>query len=220
VSLPRPIRDHSLVCYVTDRRQLPVPVGAQETDLLEKIAAAASAGVDWIQIREKDLSGVQVGALARHALMGATRDCRIIVNDRLDVACAVGADGVHLGERSISIREAGRFVRERGMKKSFLIGASVHSLDTARKAEMEGADYLIFGPVFATPAKVAYGAPQGLERLAETCGEISIPVLAIGGITPENARDCYKQGAAGVAGIRIFQASADLQPLINSLRGI
>ncbi len=204
---------------MTDRRQLPVPVDAQELVLLEKIAAAVSAGADWIQIREKDLPGAQISALARRALTMVSRDCRIMVNDRLDVACAVGAGGVHLGEKSMAIPEARRFARERGMGRDFLIGASVHSLEAARTAEKEGADYLIFGPVFATPAKISFGAPQGLERLAEVCRGIAIPVLAIGGITPDNARDCYEPGAAGVAGIRIFQTSTDLPQLVRSLRG-
>ncbi len=220
MSLPRPTRKHPLVCYVTDRRQLPVAAEEQEAGLLEKTTKVGSAGVDWIQIREKDLSGAKLDALARQAIRGVRGNCRIIVNDQLDVACAVGAGGVHLGEKSICVGEAARFVRERGMGKDFLIGASVHSLETARTAEREGADYLIFGPVFVTPAKVVYGAPQGLERLAGICREISVPVLAIGGITPENARDCYEQGAAGVAGIRLFQAATDLPSLVNSLRGL
>lgn len=176
-----------------------------------------AAGADWIQIREKDLSAQQLAELARKALSNTGADWRIIINDRLDVACAVGAGGIHLGEKSISVRDARRFVRDRGTGKDFLIGASVHSLEAAQIAERDGADYLIFGPIFATPSKISFGSPQGLEQLEVICRQVAIPVLAIGGITEGNARDCYSQGASGVAGIRIFQEATDLLNLVKKL---
>src|SRR5207249_303633 len=108
---------------------------------------------------------------------------RILVNDRLDVALSERADGVHLGESSLPLPEARRFVGNRNEPEGFLIGVSCHSLEAARSAASAGADYLFFGPVFDTPSKAAFGAPQGLERLAEVCRAVSIPVLAIGGIT-------------------------------------
>ncbi len=182
------------------------------------MAEVAAASVDWVQIREKDLGGAQLSVVAREAIAKVGPSCRIIINDRLDVACAVGAAGVHLGENSISVRDARSFACDRGMGDSFLIGASVHSLAAAKTAEADGADYVLFGPVFATPSKASVGAPQGLGRLKEICVGLAIPVLAIGGITAQNAAACCGQGAYGVAGIRIFQNAHDPDDLVKQLR--
>jgi thiamine-phosphate pyrophosphorylase len=151
------------------------------------------------------------------ALQAVPDSCRVLINDRLDVACAAGASGVHLGEKSIAVRAAKRFVSDRGLK-DFLIGASVHSLDAARAAEKDGAEYVIFGPVFATPSKAIHGPPQGLEQLGAVCKGISIPALAIGGITAENACECFARGASGIAAIRVFQEADNLDELVNDLR--
>jgi thiamine-phosphate pyrophosphorylase len=191
---------------------------AWETLLLERIAAAAAAGVDWIQIREKDLAAVELAEFATRVIRSVPASCRVIVNDRLDVALAVAAGGVHLGEKSIPIEEAKRLVRERGEGKKFLIGASVHSLIEAEIAERDGADYVIFGPVFATPSKVSFGEPQGPQRLKALCSGVSIPVLAIGGITELNGAECYAHGASGVAAIRLFQGAGDLGKVVQQLR--
>ncbi len=188
--------------------------------LLEKIATAAAAGADLVQIREKDLSGRALIKLAREAVQGVPASCRILINDRLDVACAVGASGVHLTEQSIPVAEARTFLRERGLPASFLVGRSTHSLEAARIAADSGADYLFFGPVFATPSKAGYGPPQGIERLAEVCRSLSIPVFAIGGITMENASAPADAGAAGIAAIRLFQEAADLPAMIRQLRQV
>lgn len=228
-----------LLCYVTDRRSLNEnetvesheilsrKVGTPEAlaNLLKRIEAAAEAGIDWIQIREKDLSGKDCGALTREALRSSstfsrnkTIATRIIVNDRLDVALAERAGGVHLGEKSLPLAEARRLVENRADWEDFLTGVSCHSLEAAQTATSGGADYLFFGPVFATPSKAAFGAPQGLARLAEVCGAVAIPVLAIGGITLESAADCFAAGASGIAGIRLFQDARDLSSLVHSLR--
>lgn len=186
--------------------------------LLERIRRAGNAGVDWIQIREKDLSGSELSELVRKVLDCVPPSCRILVNDRLDVAFAAGAAGVHLGEKSILARDARRFAKGRGITGDFQIGASVHSLEEAQVAQAEGADYVIFGPVFATPSKLAFGPPQGLERLAETCRRVTIPVFAIGGISTENARQCYAAGARGIAAIRLFQEAPDVAKTVKALR--
>lgn len=144
---------------------------------------------------------------------------RIVVNDRLDVAVAVGADGVHVGEKSLPAATLSDWRRAYG-GGDFLIGVSCHSLEGARTAERDGADYIFFGPVFSTPSKAGFGPPQGLNRLREVCRALHIPVLAIGGITEENARSCIVAGAAGIAAIRMFQESKNLADLVNQLRGI
>ena len=212
------------LCYVTDRNGLSGVEAreAQET-LLLRIETAAAAGVNWIQIREKDLSGRNCGLLTREALQRAAKSpasnaARIVVNDRLDVALSEGAGGVHLGENSLPLPEAKRLVKAQALSQHFLIGVSCHSLEAARSAASGGADYLFFGPIFATPRKAAFGAPQGLERLAEVCRAVAIPVLAIGGITLVNASACLAAGASGIAAIRLFQDARDMTSLVQSLR--
>jgi thiamine-phosphate pyrophosphorylase len=205
------------LCYVTDRKALAGSAREQLRLLLENMERAARAGVDWIQIREKDLAAQELSAFVEDALRRIPRSCRILLNDRLDVACAAAAGGVHLGEQSMPVEEAKRFVRERHAQGGFLVGASAHSLGAARAAEKSGADYLIFGPVFPTPSKKAFGEPQGIRTLAELCRVLSIPVLAIGGITVDNAAECAAAGAAGIAAIRLFQEASDLDLVVRRL---
>ena len=209
-----------LLCYVTDRRSL---AGTQDLAvklLLQKIEQAARAGVDWIQIREKDLSGRKLAQLTEQAILHAGSGSLVLVNDRLDVACAVGASGVHLGENSLPPSEAGKLVNRGGARANFLAGVSAHSLEGALQVELAGADYVIFGPVYATPSKTSFGEPQGVQRLKEVCRRLTIPVLAIGGITLENAMDCVAAGAAGIAAIRLFQDAEDLDAVVRDLRKV
>jgi thiamine-phosphate pyrophosphorylase len=181
-------------------------------------------GVDWVQVREKDLEARELMSLVRAAMevaglsgrgvevggraIGGTK---IIVNDRLDVAVACGAAGVHLGRESAPVEEVVKFVRrwresERlGEAREFLLGVSCHSVEEGREAEREGADYVHFGPVFETPSKVKFGPAQGLGKLREVCEAVRIPVIAVGGIDEGNMEECFEAGAAGVAGIRLFQ---------------
>lgn len=202
-----------IICYVTDRRALPAG------ELARVIRGAISAGVDWIQIREKGLPARPLLELAREAVAAAQNSAtRILVNDRLDVALAAGAGGVHLGGESLPLESVVRWRTEGGAPGGFRVGVSCHSLGDAHAAERGGADYIFFGPVFATPSKAAYGPPQGLERLAEVCRAVRIPVLAIGGVTTENAHSCLESGAAGIAAIRLFQDSADLAAVVARLR--
>jgi thiamine-phosphate pyrophosphorylase len=223
---PQPNRPSApILCYVTQRSSLRpgAPSPAPEV-LLEKIAAAIAAGVDWIQIREKNLSARHGAALTRAALNLASNPggTRILLNDRLDVALAEKAVGVHLGERSLPVQDARKLINQHRATGTlpFLVGASCHSLRAAQAATASGADYLFFGPLFATPSKAAFGPPQGLDRLAEVCDAVSIPVLAIGGIALDNAASCLAAGAAGVAAIRLFQDAADLPGLIRSLHAL
>ncbi|HEY2544886.1 MAG TPA: thiamine phosphate synthase [Candidatus Acidoferrum sp.] len=220
-----------ILCYVTDRHSLRTPAQTDSLQpLLEKIELLAAAGIDWIQLREKDLSGKQSAVFARDALRGVSNLARqapipgrILVNDRLDVAIAEQADGAHLGENSLAAGDAVRLVRSghvtTTLTREFLVGVSTHSRDAAKSAASAGVDYVFFGPVFATPSKAAYGSPQGLEQLAEVCASVTIPVLAIGGITLENASACFSAGAAGIAAIRLFQDSTDPAAIIRALHG-
>jgi thiamine-phosphate pyrophosphorylase len=203
---------------VTDRQALAVPAPDQMRLLLEKIASAAQAGVDWIQIREKDLTARELAALVRDAVRRVPRSCGILVNDRLDVAAACGASGVHLGEKSISADEAKQFVRGRDLRGDFFVGVSVHSPQAAQQAEREGANYVIFGPVYETPSKAPFGPPQGIERLEEVCRTVAIPVIAIGGISLQNAAECLAAGASGIAAIRLFQDATDIAAVTRTLR--
>jgi thiamine-phosphate pyrophosphorylase len=213
-----------ILCYVTDRRSLPGGAHAPESEatLLATIERAAAAGVNWIQLREKDLTGRRLAALARHAVSRVPPGARILVNDRLDVALAAGAGGVHLGEDSLHAEEVVGLLRSEACREAatedFLVGVSTHSGDAARAAEQAGASYIFFGPVFETPSKAAYGAPQGIDRLADVCRQVRIPILAIGGITAQNAGGCFKAGAAGIAAIRLFQEASDLQKVVSLLR--
>jgi thiamine-phosphate pyrophosphorylase len=199
---------------VTDRLALADPPA-----LAAVIRRAAEAGVDWIQIREKDLDARALAGLVRLAL-AETRatGARIVVNDRLDVALAAGAAGVHLGGASLPVEMVAEW-RRAANREQFLIGVSCHSPDAAHAAERGGADYLFFGPVFATPSKAAFGPPQGIERLREVCRAVKIPVLAIGGVTPENSARCLEAGAAGIAAIRLFQESPDVAAAVLRARG-
>ena len=207
------VRGRFRLCYITDRHQLP------PASLLFHIQEAVRAGLDLVQIREKDLPAREllelVGAAVAAVGRGESGATRVVVNDRLDVAWAAGAQGVHLGTRSLPAQVV------RGMVSSdFLVGVSCHSLPEAVAAESAGADYLVLGPVFETPSKVAFGPPLGLGTLQQVTSRVRIPVLALGGITRERVRACREAGAAGVAGIRIFQECASLGALVAVLQAL
>jgi thiamine-phosphate pyrophosphorylase len=217
---------------VTDRRAFAaasVPPGSALADaatlrvesLRDSIRRALAAGIGWIQIREKDLDPRALVDLARFAVTEAhQQDALVMVNDRLDVALAADASGIHLGENSLPLELVSEW-RRSSERADFQIGVSCHSLESARSAEKGGADYVFFGPVFATPSKAAFGAAQGIERLREVCAAVSIPVLAIGGVNPGNARACLDAGAAGIAAIRFFQNvqnSADLAAQLKTIQ--
>ena len=210
-----------VLCSVTDRHLLGPDEDARLAALSAAIRRAIAASVDWIQIREKDLSGRRLSELVRDAVGAAGgSSTRILVNDRLDIALGLGAAGVHLSEESVPVAEVTRWRNADPAHRSFLVGASCHSLAAAQQAEHDGADYIFFGPVFDTPAKRKFGPPQGLERLSEVCRAARVPVLAIGGITLENAPGCLRSGAAGLAAIRLFQDSPDLPAVLSHLRGM
>ena len=155
--------------------------------------------------------------LAKTAVGIAAGGARVIVNDRLDVALAAGAAGVHLGGESLPARDLLRWCREGNAPADFLVGVSCHSPEEAREAEDSGASYIFFGPIFDTPAKKKFGPPQGIARLGEVCRAVRIPVIAIGGVNEENATKCLHAGAAGIAAIRMFQETSETATLARAI---
>lgn len=198
------------LCYITDRRAL------EPKPLLGFILEAVRAGVDLLQIREKDLETRPLIELVAAAIEYARgTSTRVVVNDRLDVGLALGAAGVHLGTRSLPPR-----VVRQCVPQDFLVGVSCHSLEETLAAEASGADYVVFGPVFETSSKIAYGPPLGLARLQHAATRVRIPLLALGGITVERVSSCLEAGAAGIAGISIFQNCASLEAHVRELRAL
>ncbi len=208
-----------LLYYITDRRQFAGDETARRRVLLDKIREAACAGVDYIQLREKDLSARELERLARD-VVGVVQELRtetvrtknrelktrILINSRADVALAAGADGVHLRSDDMSAGDVRRVVDLAVCSLStehFLIAASCHSSEDVLRAESEGADLAVFAPVFEKK-DAQQVRPQGLAALRAACGA-KIPAFALGGVTLENAASCIEAGAAGVAGIRLFQ---------------
>ena len=195
--------------YITDRSQI------QSRPLDTFVARAIAAGVDWVQIREKDLPARRLLALTQAAVASARQQghTRVMVNDRLDVGLAAKARGVHLGTRSMRVD----LVRSLAPPE-FVVGVSCHSLVEALAAQTGGADYILLGPIFATPAKLQYGPPLGLAKLREVTLQVSIPLIALGGITLDRVAPCRENGAAGIAGIRIFQDCDLVEELVCELR--
>lgn len=190
--------DELRLCLVTDRRQ------TRDGDLVAVVGNCLAAGLRAVQVREKDLSAAELARLCR-ALREPTRaaGALLVVNDRVDVALAVGADGVQRTTTSLPIADI-RAVADKRLQ----VGASVHSLPEAIEAERDGADWVFFGPIYDTPSKRAYGAPQGLGALERVARSVRVPVIAIGGITAERVREVRAAGAHGVAVISAILSAA------------
>jgi thiamine-phosphate pyrophosphorylase len=203
-----------LLYYITDRKQFSGSAAEQEQKLLEKIHQCAAAGVDYIQLREKDLTTrdlEQLGAKAMESIPVGSAT-RLLINSRIDVALACDAHGVHLPANSLSPSEA-RAIFARAGKRNPVIGISTHSVAEVASVEAHGADFAVFGPVFE---KSGVLSRDGLLQLAALTPR-SVPVLALGGITLDNARPCLEAGAAGIAGIRLFQQT-DSEATVSALR--
>lgn len=183
--------DQLRLCLVTDRRLHP------GRDLVDVVGECAAAGLPAVQLREKDLGALELSRLGRRlrAVMPAGERL-LVVNDRVDVALACGADGVQRTHSSLPVMDIRAIVEKR-----LLIVASVHSLEQAIEAEQSGADWLVFGPVYDTASKRAYGPPQGVPALERVVQAVTIPVVAIGGVTPERVVEVCAAGARGVAAI-------------------
>lgn len=216
-----PLHPLPLLYLITDRRVfLHNPDGLQTREgdeaclaQLEAIRLAAQSGVQLIQIRERDLSARALAEFTRQAIaIARPHGAKVLVNDRLDVALAANADGVHLRVSSLAAPDIREITKRKGTN-AFLIGVSTHSLAEAQAAEMGGADFIVCGPVYDTPSKREYGAPLGLKKFAEVCRGVTLPVLALGGITLANLSEPLRRGAAGIAAISLFLQADNLQQL-------
>jgi thiamine-phosphate pyrophosphorylase len=216
-----------LLYYITDRTQFAGDEGRRRHGLLEKVAEAALYGVDFVQLREKDLAARELENLARAAMRVIRENSpktRLLINSRSDVALACGADGVHLRSDDISPRDI-RSLWTSGAEAPAqiskltspapVISVSCHSVADVARAAADEADFALFAPVFQKrAAQPASGA--GIDMLHSACQQ-GIRVLALGGVTPENARACADAGAAGVAGIRLFQEN-NIAQVVQALR--
>jgi thiamine-phosphate pyrophosphorylase len=219
-----------LLCYITDRTQFANDEEARRTRLLEKIAEAARCGVDFVQLREKDLCSRELEGLAIEALRvirsqpetsNETTQTRLLINSRTDVALAVGAAGVHLPVNDISpgcVREIWATCSQglcgAGTPARAVVSISCHSEQEVAEASQD-ADLALFAPVFEKPGALKL-EPAGVERLRKAC-QHKIPVLALGGVTLGNAHSCLEVGAAGIAGIRLFQEN-EIEAVVQAVR--
>jgi thiamine-phosphate pyrophosphorylase len=212
--------------YITDRTQFPGDRLEQEHRLLEKIAECAAAGIEMVQLREKDLEVRALEELAHKAMaaLGTSRT-RLLINSRTDVALACGAHGVHLRAHDLRASEVRAIFLQAHVPTGQagaipVIGVSAHSVVEVASAEAHGADFAVFAPVFE---KEGATNREGLEQLRLIChraemAQPPMPVLALGGITLENAQCCLEAGAAGIAAIRLFQ-QGEVDTVVKKLRG-
>jgi thiamine-phosphate pyrophosphorylase len=221
--------ERCLLCYITDRTAFAADEPTRRRRLLEKIAEAAHAGVDYIQLREKDLTTRDLESLANETVR-AIREVKalataLLINSRTDIALAVGAEGVHLRSDDISPRHirdiwkkcgAGAPAHENSPRNP-LIGVSCHQPEEVVQAKADEATFAVFAPIFEKKDR-PNPPPAGLAKLREAA-KAGIPVLALGGVTVENAKSCLEAGAAGIAAIRLFQEN-DIAKVVQQLRTV
>ena len=213
--------DRCLLYYITDRSQFRGDEKARRHALLAKVAEAARAGVDYIQLREKDLSTRELETLAREVVELVRENSpstRLLINSRTDVALAAGADGVHLRADDVAPHEVRKVLEVSAHRPlttdHFLVAASCHTAADVFHAESEAADFAVFAPVFEKKDT----QPTGLGALREVC-RAKVPVLALGGVNIENAASCLNAGAAGIAAIRLFQENK-IEDVVRALRAL
>jgi thiamine-phosphate pyrophosphorylase len=212
-----------LLYYITDRTQFGDSESARQRGVLTQIGMAAEVGVDYIQLREKDLGVRELESLAREAAESVRAlpppRPKFLVNSRIDVAIVAGADGVHLRSDDLPASEARAMFSKAGIA-DVSVAASCHTMAEIAAAEAHGADFAVFGPVFGKGTQ----AGVGIEQLRAACNRTRgaaprMPVLALGGVTLENASECITAGAAGIAAIRLFQ-TADVHDVVRQLRAM
>ena len=219
--------DRCLLYYITDRSQFRGDESFRRRALLAKVAEAARAGVDYIQLREKDLSTRELETLAREVVELVRENSpstRLLINSRTDVALSSGADGVHLRADDVSPREVRQVLEVSAHRPlttdRFLVAASCHTAADVFRAESESADFAVFAPVFEKKDAPVFEKkdkqPTGLAALREA-SRAKIPVLALGGVNLENAAACLDAGAAGIAAIRLFQENR-IEDVVRALR--
>lgn len=181
--------------------------------VLELIRAAVSAKISLIQLREKQLPACLLYELTKQAAqITKESETRLLVNDRADIALAAGADGVQLTTVSLPTSIIRKF-----FPRDFIIGVSTHSFSEAQTAYNESADFAVFGPVFDTPSKRAYGKPVGLEKLKEVSA-LPFPIIAIGGIDLSGVKEIFQNGASGIATIRLLNNAANLHDTAQAIK--
>ena len=206
-----------MLYYITDRNGFGGTESERHAALLRCITEAARAGIEFIQLREKDLSSTALELLARealHVIRDNSADTKLLINTHADIARAVGADGVHLTADSPPAREV-RAAWLGQTRQHPLIAVSVHDVANVRAAESQGADFVVLAPIFEKAPTRANGI--GLKALRSACEASQIPVLALGGVNLINALSCLDARAAGVAGIRLFQ-QGDVAQTVTQLR--
>ncbi len=234
-----------LLYYISDRRQFRGSPAEQRAALLKKIFEAAHSGVDYIQLREKDLGARELLQLAHESrtamaegmasaikTRSSQATTRLLINSRIDVALASGADGVHLRSDDISAGDAravwSKACGDRRLATGgFLIGISCHTTEEVRRAASDGADFAVFAPLFEKGGKQGVGLEQlraaclatPMANTPEASPAFDMAVLALGGVTLGNARSCLEAGAKGIAGIRLFQDN-DVGEVVKRLRGM
>ena len=197
----------SRLLLVTDRQQ------TKGRPLLSVLAEALKAGSPSLQLRERDLGAKELLALADQIVrLIGSRGSQLLINDRIDVALSVEGAGVHLRSDSLPVSVVRRLI---GADR--LLGVSVHSVNEAMQAEAEGADYIVFGPIYETPSKHMYGRPLGLSKMEEAVRAVRVPIVGIGGVTAARARDMRSAGAFGVAVIAAVLGADDAQAATRAL---
>jgi thiamine-phosphate pyrophosphorylase len=211
-----------LLYYITDRSQFAGSEVDRNRALIDKVSEAATAGVDYIQLREKNLSAKELERLARD-VVAAVREhsptTRVLINSRTDVALSAGADGVHLRSEDVSaadVRDIWKWVARSGARVATpIVAASCHTVECVETAAAQAVSFAVFAPVFRKSGSPA-SPPKGVAMLAKAC-QIKLPVFALGGITVENAASCREAGAAGIAAIRLFQDNK-IEEVVRALR--
>jgi thiamine-phosphate pyrophosphorylase len=197
----------SRLLVVTDRQQ------TNGRTLLAVLKQALKAGSPGIQLRERDLSSRDLLTLAREVqMLTASRGSQFVVNDRIDIALVLDGVGVHLRSNSLPISVARHLL---GSHR--LLGVSAHSVDEVVRAESDGADYVVLGPIYSTPSKQLFGLPLGLHQLEEACGKVRVPIIGIGGITAARVSEVRRAGAFGVAVIAAIVSAADVEGATRGL---